>query len=52
MTDLLIYSLFDIKNAVSDYLINEYEYIIKEENLMEEALLRLGQYLIENDVKM
>jgi hypothetical protein len=64
-----IYSLFDLKVELSDYLLNEYQYIIEynnenendndneDENVsweksLNSALLRLGNYLVNKDVKI
>jgi hypothetical protein len=62
-----IYSLFDLKIELSDYLLNEYQYIIEyndenendneDENVsweksLNSALLRLGNYLVNEDVKI
>ena len=59
-----IYSLFDLKLELSDYLLNEYQYIIEYnenenenenkswEKSLNDALLRLGNYLINEDVKV
>ena len=62
-----IYSLFDLKTELSDYLLNEYQYIIEYNNENDEinddeneswekslndALLRLGNYLVSKDVKI
>lgn len=65
-----IYSLFDLKLELSDYLLNEYEYLIEYndendendeinddeneswENSFNDALLRLGNYLVNEDVKI
>ena len=64
-----IYALFDLKVELSDYLLNEYQYIIEynnenenendneDENVsweksLNDALLRLGNYLVNEDVKI
>lgn len=64
-----IYSLFDLKVELPDYLLNEYQYIIEYNNENEndeinndenesweksfnDALLRLGNYLVSRDVKI
>ena len=62
-----IYSLFDLKVELSDYLLNEYQYIIEYNNENDEinddenesweksfndALLRLGNYLLNENVKI
>jgi len=60
-----IYSLFDLKVELSDYLLNEYQYIIEYyneneneneneswEKSLNDALLRLGNYLVNEDVKV
>ena len=62
-----IYSLFDLKTELSDYLLNEYQYIIEYndeindenddeneswEKSFNDALLRLGNYLVSRDVKI
>lgn len=60
-----IYSLFDLKVELSDYLLNEYQYIIEYNNenndeneneswekSLNDALLRLGNYLLNKDVKI
>ena len=60
-----IYSLFDLKLELSDYLLNDYQYIIEFNNenynddeneswekLLNDALLRLGNYLVNEDVKI
>ena len=62
-----IYSLFDLKVELSDYLLNEYQYLIEYNNENEnenddenesweksfnDALLRLGNYLVSRDVKI
>tara|TARA_B100000214_G_scaffold364601_1_gene331396 strand:+ start:256 stop:465 length:210 start_codon:yes stop_codon:yes gene_type:complete len=65
-----IYSLFDLKTELSDYLLNEYQYIIEYNNENDEindenddenesweksfndALLRLGNYLLNENVKI
>ena len=77
-----IYSLFDLKVELSDYLLNEYSFLINEdeidtnlesdlesdlececasnpdvqidtwENTLNEALIRLGNYIATNNVKM
>lgn len=61
-----IYSLFDLKVELSDYLLNEYQYIIEYNNennhdednedswekSLNDALLRLGNYLVSRDVKI
>jgi len=61
-----IYSLFDLKEELLGYLLNEYQYLIEyndyEEELDDEnvswekslnaALLRLGNYLINKDAKV
>jgi len=60
-----IYSLFDLKVELSNYLLNEYHYIIEYNNENDEndeneswkqqlndALLRLGNYLVNEDVKI
>ena len=62
-----IYSLFDLKVELSNYLLNEYHYIIEYNNdddkndendenesweqQLKDALLRLGNYLIDKDLK-
>ena len=59
-----IYSLFDLKLELSDYLLNDYQYIIEHNNennendeneswekSLNDALLRLGNYLIDKDLK-
>lgn len=57
-----IYSLFDLKVELSDYLLNDYQYIIEYdddendeneswEQQLKDALLRLGNYLIDKDLK-
>jgi hypothetical protein len=59
-----IYSLFDLKVELSDYLLNDYQYIIEYNNenynddeneswekSLNDALLRLGNYLIDKDLK-
>jgi len=65
-----IYSTFDIKKDLIDYLLNEYNYVIDEndndndnendndndnnetwEETLNDALLRLGDYLMENSIK-
>jgi hypothetical protein len=54
-----IYSLFDLKVEISDYLLNEYQYIIENddddddswEKSLNAALLRLGNYLENEHVK-
>jgi hypothetical protein len=58
------YSLFDLKVELPDYLLNDYQYIIEynDENYnddenesweksLNDALLRLGNYLIDKDLK-
>lgn len=62
-----IYSLFDLKTELSDYLLNEYQYLIEYndendeinddeneswEKSLNDALLRLGNYLFNKDVKV
>lgn len=55
-----IYYLFDLKVELSDYLLNEYQYIIEYneneneswEKSLNDALLRLGNYLVNEDVKI
>ena len=62
-----IYSLFDLKVELPDYLLNEYQYIIEYNNENDEinddenesweksfndALLRLGNYLLNENVKI
>ena len=77
-----IYSLFDLKVELPDYLLNEYSFLINEdeidtnlecelesdlececasnpdvqidtwENTLNEALIRLGNYIATNNVKM
>ena len=57
-----IYSLFYLKVELPDYLLNDYQYIIKHNNKNDEnesweksfndALLRLGNYLVNEDVKI
>ena len=64
-----IYSLFDLKVELPDYLLNEYEYLIEYndendenndneneneswEKSLNDALLRLGNYLVSKDVKI
>ena len=56
-----IYSLFDLKVEISDYLLNEYQYTIENdeddddndswEKSLNAALLRLGNYLENEHVK-
>jgi hypothetical protein len=57
------YSLFDLKVELPDYLLNEYEYLIEYndekddeneswERSLNAALLRLGNYLVNEDVKI
>lgn len=53
-----IYSLFDLKVELLDYLLNEYRYIIEHNNenyswekSLNDALLRLGNYLINKNVE-
>jgi len=58
------YSLFDLKVELPDYLLNDYQYIIEYNNenynddeneswekSLNDALLRLGNYLIDKDLK-
>jgi len=58
-----IYSLFDLKVELPDYLLNDYQYIIEYndekddeneswERSLNAALLRLGNYLVNEDVKI
>ena len=59
-----IYSLFDLKVEILDYLLNEYQYIIEHNNenvdnydepwdkSFNDALLRLGNFLINKNVKI
>ena len=58
-----IYSLFDLKVELPDYLLNDYQYIIEYndekddeneswERSLNTALLRLGNYLVNEDVKI
>ena len=58
-----IYSLFDLKVELPDYLLNEYEYLIEYNNenddeneswekSLNDALLRLGNYLVNKNVKI
>lgn len=58
-----IYSLFDLKLDLSDYLLNKYQYIIEYNNenydddeswekSFNDALLRLGNYLLNENVKI
>ena len=61
-----IYSLFDLKLELPDYLLNEYQYIIDYnddcddnddnddswEKSFNDALLRLGNYLLNENVKI
>lgn len=61
-----IYSLFDLKEELLGYLLNEYQYLIEYNDYEEEfddenvswekslnaALLRLGNYLINKDAKV
>mgnify|MGYP006093401357 CR=1 FL=1 len=60
-----IYSTFDIKKDLIDYLLNEYKYVIDENNndnendnkeswkeTLNDALLRLGDYLMEKSIKI
>lgn len=60
-----IYSLFDLKLELPDYLLNEYEYLIEYNNenydddkneswekSFNDALLRLGNYLLNENVKI
>jgi len=57
------YSLFDLKVELPDYLLNDYQYIIEYndekddeneswERSLNAALLRLGNYLVNEDVKI
>lgn len=52
-----IYSSYNAKDAVTEYLL-EYDYIIKDDTsydwptLLNDALLRLGNYLLNEDVKI
>ena len=53
------YSLFNLNVELLDYLLNEYKYIIEYndendswEQQLNDALLRLGNYLINKDVKV
>jgi hypothetical protein len=58
-----IYSLFDLKLELPDYLLNDYQYIIEFNNenddeneswekSLNDALLRLGNYLLNENVKI
>lgn len=60
-----IYSLFDLNLELSDYLLNDYQYIIEFNNenydndeneswvkTLNGSLLRLGNYLANEDVKI
>ncbi len=61
-----IHSLFDLKVELPDYLLNEYQYIIDYnddcddnddndeswEKSFDDAFLRLGNYLVNKDVKI